>query len=164
MKIPLLLKIEVQDIALESIKYILEKNSAGKAPLLLVLDKEVVSKREVFAKNCIEVLKEKGINPYFPYPCYIVSPARIETKGIPHLHKIEQAPKHFIKKIKRIKTREQGLLTKVDTYYSRIRNQSVDDDLDYIQRKREDNRKLRDLCHQKKFFISIVEKLREMDA
>ena len=161
MKIPLMQKIEIQDVSLESLKIVFERNPIGKAPFLFVLDESIIGQRDIFAKNCMQLFKQFAINPLFPYPNYIICPERIEDCDIAQLKSIDKAPKHFIKKIKRVKNREQSLLSKADTYQARIQNQSIDQDLNYIARKREDNRKLRDLCHQKNFCIQLVESLRE---
>lgn len=160
MKLPILQKIDIQDTARESLQLVFERNNIGITPTILILDEAIVAHREIFAKNCLEVFKIKGLNPFFPFPCYILTPEKIQTHGLPQIRSIEEAPKHFIKKIKRIKSREQTLLSKADTYQSRIQNQSVTEDLTYLRRKREDNHKLRDLCRQKSFCATLLEQIR----
>jgi len=160
MKLPILQKIDIQDISKESLNSLFERSSIGMIPTILILDQGIITRRELFVKNCLEVFKTRGLNPYFPFPCYILSPEKIKTPGLPQIYTIEEAPKHFIKKIKRIKNREQTLLTKADTYQSRLQNQSITEDLKYLTRKREHNRKLRDLCSEKKFCISLLERIK----
>ncbi len=163
MKVPLLQKIEIQDISPEAINLIFDRNPIGVAPIIFILDEVVLPHKDIFVKNCIKIFKERGISPYFPFPCYLLSNERIENKAMPQLRSIEDAPKHFIKKIKRVKSREQSLLSKADTYQSRTQNHSVTKDLEYLKRKREDNRKLRDLCHEKNFCISLLEKMKSLE-
>ena len=163
MKVPLIQKIEICDISEESIQLVCERNPIGSAPIVLELDEIVLPLKEAFAQNCLKVFKERGINPFFPYPCYILSPQRIETEGFPQIRKIEEAPKHYKKKIKRVKNREQVLLSKVDTHRARIQNHQISQDLNYLQNKREDNRKLRDLVHEKNFYINLIEKMSTYD-
>ena len=159
MKVPLLQKIDIQDISIESIKTMFDRNPIGIAPVIFVLDEAIIEQRELFAKNCLQVFRQRAINPFFPFPSYILCSKKVETQGLPQLYKIEEAPKHFIKKIKRVKSREQTLLTKAQTYQSRIQNHSVTEDLEYLEHKREDNRKLRDLCYEKNFYINLIEKM-----
>ncbi len=163
MKVPLIQKIEVLEISEDSIRTIFDRNPIGMAPLILELDEVVIPHREAFAANCLKILKERGINPFYPYPCYILSPEKIEMVGLPQIRSIEEAPKHFIKKIKRVKNREQALLSKADTHRARIQNHSVSKDLTYLHHKREENRKLRDLCHEKNFYIRLIEKMSSYD-
>lgn len=160
MKLPIIQKIPVQDVSIESLNLVFEHHSIGIIPTILILDKVIVAHRELFAKNCLEVFKSRGLNPLFPFPCYILSPERIETPGLPQINSIDEAPKHFIKKIKRIKNREQNLLSKAATYQSRIQNHPISDDVKYLKQKREDNRKLRDLCSEKNFCISLLEQIK----
>jgi hypothetical protein len=160
MKVPLLLKIDIQEITKEAINLACDRNPIGTAPIIFVLHANLYPKRELFVEKCIQVLNERGINPFFPFPCYIQCPDKIKDNRMPQLRSIEEAPKHFIKKIKKVKSREQGLLAKADTYQARIQNQSVSVDLDYIKRKRDENRRLRDACYEKSFYANLLENLR----
>ncbi len=160
MKVPLLLKIDVQDISPDAINVIFDRNPIGIAPIIFILDEVVLPHKETFVKNCLQIFKQRGLSPYFPFPSYILSNEGIAHQAMPHLRSLEEAPKHFIKKIKRVKNREQALLSKADTFQSRTQNHSVTSDLEYLRRKREDNRKLRDLCHEKNFALGLLEKLK----
>lgn len=157
-------KIDIQDVSIEAVNLTFDKNPIGTVPTILVLDESVIVHREVFAQHCLAVLKERSLSPNFPFPCYILCTEKIETEGIPQLRAIEDAPKHFIKKIKRLKNREQVLLSKANTHRSRIENHSVTGDLQYLKRKREDNHKLRDLCAEKRFCMSLLEKIKSTQA
>ena len=161
MKLPLFQKIDIQDINEDSLKSIFKKNTVGQLPTILILDKDLVQFAEHFAQTCAMILEEMNINPFFPYPTYVLSQEKIHFKGMPQLRNTAEAPKHFVKKIKKVKNREQTLLSKADTFRSRIDNQSVTDDYEYLLKRRMLNHKLRDLVREKSFYQDLLKTIPE---
>jgi len=155
-KLPLIQKIEIEVSTPQDIENILKKNYVGQLPTLFILTppKGVSLEKQYIALE--SAFQKLGIDPNFPYPTYITYETNLDQNFFPSLKGVEDAPKHFVKRIKRLKNREQALLNKANTLSSRIQNHSVSSDLNYISEKRRVNRALRDQCSERTFYEEVL--------
>lgn len=160
MKLPLLQKIEISTHDETEIATIIKKNNVGKIPTIFLFSELTIEKAKLAIKACETQFLKQKINPLFPYPSYILNEWNIDQSFFPILRNITDAPKHFVKKIKRVKKREQVLLDKVTTLSERINNHSVSDDLEYVTVKANDNKTLKDLCSEKSFYLELLMNLK----
>ncbi len=160
MKLPLIQKIDILPSQFNELEVIFKKNAIGSGPTLLQFP-ELDGKNlgEVY-KMCEESFKHLGINPRFPYPTYILSEVGLKQTFFPELKSTRAIPKHFIKKIKRIKKREQSLLDKITTLSERIKNHNISEDLNYLTNKSSKNKELRNLCSEKDFYLELIESIK----
>lgn len=160
MKLPLLQKIDIQTTDKEEILDIVKKNSLGKIPTIFIMSELTIENAKVAIKACEEAFRGQKIDPKFPYPTYFLNDYAIDQGFFPNLRGIQEAPKHFIKKIKRVKKREQGLLDKVTTLSDRINNHSISEDMDYITLKARETKELKELCAEKSFYLELLQHLK----
>lgn len=153
-------KIEIDDFEDSSLEKVLLKNQVGSCPTLLSLE---VPKGSSWSECALKVeanFKTLSVDPRFPYPTYLLNPMGIKTSQyFPSLAALTDAPKHFKKKIKRLKNREQVLLEKTITLSNRIKNHSVPKTWAYLLEKSFMNKTLRNLCHEKAFYNDILDTL-----
>lgn len=160
MKLPLLQKVEIETEDLEALKVIFKKNSLSSIPTILLFDRlqNIPVERAIAA--CQTAFKEMELNPLLPYPTYIVSQPGLNQTYFPEINSVREAPKHFWKKIKMVKKREQSLLTKATTLSERIHNHNLIDDLSYLKEKARQNKILKKLCSEKRFYLELLENLK----
>lgn len=160
MKLPLLQKIEIENADVSELDTIFKKNAVGKTPTILIFKNLTLSGTREALEAASLVCKSSRIDPHFPYPIYFLDELNIEQSFFPVLKDINDAPRHFIKKIKRIKKREQVLLDKVTTLSERIQNHPVKEDLEYLAIKAVKNKKLKELCVEKAFYLELLTNLK----
>ncbi len=160
MKLPLLQKVEINTIEEELLRGIIKKNSLNLIPTILLFDQLDNIPVEKAIKACQKTYEEMELNPILPYPTYIIHQPGLSQNYFPELKSITDAPKHFIKKIKRVKKREQALHAKATTLSERINNHNLNEDLNYIKTKAADNKKLKVLCSEKQFYLDLLEKIK----
>jgi hypothetical protein len=160
MKLPLIQKLDILPSQFEELGTVFKKNAIGSGPTLLQFPELEGKKLGEVQKMCEEIFKQLGINPRFPYPTYIISEVGINQTFFPELKSTRAIPKHFIKKIKRIKKREQSLLDKITTLSERIKNHNISQDLNYLTNKSVKNKELRNLCSEKGFYLELIESMR----
>jgi hypothetical protein len=159
-KLPLLQKIDIKVYDEAEVKNILTKNALGKIPTILIMSDLTIEQAKVAIKAFEKCFRELKMDPHFPYPTYFLNEWSFEQDYFPNLKSMVEAPKHFLKKIKRVKKREQVLLDKVTTLSERINNHSISDDLDYITLKAKDNKVLKELCAEKSFYLELLQNLK----
>lgn len=160
MKVPLIQKIEINQFDKEFLESTIKKNKCGSVPTLLVITPEPNQPLEQAFRKIQETFVLLDINPCFPYPTYVIREATVEQDFFPEVDSREDVPKHFIKKIKRLKKREQTLHTKTITYSDRISNHALTRDLDYVEQKSDLNRILRNTYMEKKFYFDLLQRIK----
>ncbi len=160
MRLPLLQKIEIETKDIDEICLILKRNNVSSCPTVLVFDhlKDIPMREAV--KACQKAFEVSELNPLLPYPTYIVTQMGIEQRYFPEIKDTTSGPKHFRKKIKKVKKREATLLSKATTYSERIHNHNLVEDLSYLSRKARDNKALKKLCCEKSFYLNLLEDLK----
>lgn len=161
MKVPLMQKIEMNVKDVPDLKNIFQKNNIGELPTILIFKDFTIEQSKKMISACEIMCDKLFINPRFPYPLYILNEWNIEQSTFPEVSDINAVPRHFVKKIKRIKKREQNILDKVTTLSNRINNHSVTSDLEYITLKANDNKKLKELCAEKSFYLDLLTNLNQ---
>lgn len=159
MKLPLIQKLEIIPTQVEEIQAIFKKNGVASCPTLLLFTNLNGHKLSVAFEMCQKAFQNLELNPRFPYPTYIVHEAETKQSFFPEIQSQNNLPKHFIKKIKRVKKREQSLLDKVITLSDRIKNHKIHEDLEYLKSKSQQNRELSNLCAEKSFYLELLEKM-----
>lgn len=160
MRLPLLQKIEIEEFDEEYLKGVFSKNYLGQIPTVLILKpKNGQGIAEIFP-SVERAFKSLHLNANFPYPTYILKEVAFSQETFPEVKGLDNLPRHFIKKIKRIKKREQTLLSKAITYAQRIQNHALGDEIDDIQIKAHQNRNLRNFHMEKSFYLNLLEKMK----
>ncbi len=159
MKVPLLQKIEISIKDLPELEDIFRKNSIGSIPTILIFTEMTIEHTKKAIHACEALCRQKDLDPSLPYPLYILNQWQIEQSFFPEVSDLNNIPRHFVKKIKRVKKREQNILDKVVTLSNRINNHHVTGDLEYIALKAKDNKRLKELCSEKNFYLDLITKL-----
>lgn len=161
MKVPLLQKIEIGQNDISELENIFKKNNIGKIPTILIFTDLTIEQSKNAFLLTEGLCRHLEIDPQFPYPLYILNEYNIEQSFFPEINDLNSIPRHFVKKIKRIKKREQNILDKVVTLSDRISNHQVTGDLEYIALKAKDNKKLKELCSEKSFYLELLTQLQQ---
>lgn len=160
MKLPLIQKIEILEFDPQYLQGVLAKNYCGMCPTVFLLHPTP----GMTMKQAVEALKQaflaSNIDPRFPYPSYIQRDLSVEQDFFTEVDTTQDVPRHFVKKIKRMKKREQTLHTKTVTLSERITNHPLSRDLEYIEQKSKMNKSLRDAVMEKKFYFDLLLKLK----
>ena len=160
MKLPLFQKIEVETDNVEDLIAVFKKNNLGNCPTILIFDHLDTIPVEMAINACKNAYENLGLNPQIPYPTYIVKQPGLEQSYFQEVKSVREAPKHFLKKIKMVKKREQTLLAKAVTLSNRIRNHDLINDLEYIKSKAQANKDLKNLCCEKNFYLNLLEMMK----
>jgi hypothetical protein len=160
MKLPLIQKIEIDQFDKEFLETTVKKNRCGSIPTLLIIHPEAGQPLEQAYRKIQEAFVLLNVNPRFPYPTYVLRDGGVEQDFFPEVESKEEIPKHFIKKIKRMKKREQTLHGKTVTFSDRISNHPLTRDLDYMEQKSNLNRVLRDSYMEKRFYLDLLQKIK----
>lgn len=160
MKLPLIQKIEINQFDKEFLEGTIKKNHCGSIPTILIIQPEPNQPLAQAYRKIQEAFIMANINPTFPYPTYVIRDSSVEQDFFPEVESKDEVPKHFIKRIKRMKKREQVLHGKTVTFSERISNHPVTRDLDYMEQKSSMNRILRDSYMEKKFYLDLLQKIK----
>lgn len=161
MKVPLLQKIEISQKDLTELENIFKKNSVGKIPSILIFTDLTIEQTQAAFQMAEGLCRHLELDPSLPYPLYVLNEWNIEQTFFPEVTDLNSVPRHFVKKIKRVKKREQNILDKVITLSDRINNHQVTSDLEYIALKAKDNKKLKELCSEKSFYLDLLTQMHQ---
>lgn len=164
MKVPLLQKIEITHKDLAELESIFKKNGIGKVPSIFLFPEFTIEETEKAFEMLEDLCRHLELDPNFPYPLYVLNEWNIEQSYFPEINDLNNVPRHFVKKIKRLKKREQNILDKVITLSDRINNHQVTQDLEYITMKAEANKKLKELCSEKGFYLDLLDRMLNQES
>jgi hypothetical protein len=161
LKLPVLHKVEIEKFELGAVLTALKKEYAGEVPCVITLELEDIGEIKDALEIIVIALSTLNIHPRFPYPLYIITDKIQHHPDLCLIKKAEDIPEHFVKRLKKIKGREQALLNKTQTILERIQNHPVSEEHEYIKHYFHGRRELKDLSHQVYFFERILKKLQE---
>jgi hypothetical protein len=163
MKIPILRPIEVIDFSRENLREIFNKHQVGELPYYIVLSMDDISVIRDSLDNIREVLRELNKHPRLPYPLYIVSDKISNHLDFAIVRDVNLLPKHYKVKGKRVKTKEQNLLNKVEMTAARIHNHPLDKGHAQIKNQAHLNRILKDMSVEVDFYQFVINRIRQRE-
>lgn len=122
MRVPVFEEIKLSKFDVMSIVDQFRKSKVGQGPCTIDLrDKNAQEIVEIcdIIEDALTILK---ISPKIPYPIYIFTPYTSTPSSCSLLKGPQQLPQHFIKRVKRLTSKELSLLNKSITLTQRILN------------------------------------------
>ncbi|MBI2522444.1 MAG: hypothetical protein HYV97_18635 [Bdellovibrio sp.] len=164
MKIPIYAEVSFEglnQLNLEDIKKALQKAQVGFTPSYITTHHFNLQELLTFLKLLDQALVELNLSARFPYPLYIISNNITSHPQFYIEQNVESLPSHFFKKVKRLKPKEQLLLSKVVFTGEKISNVDLLSKLDFLHNQAILNRELAIICHELFSYETILEQLRE---
>ena len=166
MKIPIYAEVSFENLDqmnLNDIKKALQKARVGLTPSYIITHHLNSQELLSFMTLLEQALDELNLSERFPYPLYLIS-NDLTTHPRFYIEKnIESLPIHFFQKVKRLKPKEELLLSKVIFTSEKIGNLDVLMKLDFLQKHANLNRELSSLCHELNNYEIILEQLKKSD-
>ncbi|HAZ14169.1 MAG TPA: hypothetical protein DCY86_15380 [Bdellovibrionales bacterium] len=164
MKIPIYTEVSFEDcnqLNLNDIKKVLEKAQVGLTPSYIATQQLDLTDLLTFLKLLGQAIDELNLSERFPYPLYIITDHLSTHPRFFMAKSVEALPLHYFKKAKRLKPKEQLLLSKVVFTGEKINNVDLPAKLIFLRRQAVLNRELATLCHELASYETILEQLQK---
>ncbi len=120
-------QLNIDDYQVRNLKKIFNSSEAGKKPLYIELKcKNTIDATDTL-DNIAESLKELNINPFFPYPIYIITHLVNYYSRLPILNNKLELPKHFFIKDNITSSKQESILNKLEVPLKRIKNTDIEE-------------------------------------
>ncbi|MCP4912006.1 MAG: hypothetical protein GY909_02715 [Oligoflexia bacterium] len=160
MRLPVFQSIDCTEYSKPSLHEAFLKSGLGSFPLYIYLDLKDKEKVLEALETILDLINEMKVNIKFPYPFYVVTPVVDTYEGLMVINNTSQLPKHFVKRIKRLKNREMALLNKSKLILDRLNNHNLEEDIEKIKARSYQNKELYNLTKEYSFYNSVLEKMR----
>lgn len=164
MRLPVFQSIDCSEYSKPSLHEAFKRSGLGSFPLYIYLDLKDQEKVLETLETIVDLIHEMRVNIAFPYPFYVVTPVVDSYEGLMIINNTSQLPKHFVKRIKRLKNREMTLLNKSKLILDRLNNHNLDEEMEKIKARSYQNKELYNLTKEYSFYNSILEKMRSSDG
>lgn len=164
MKLPVFEEIETNDYSIGQLYKTFKKASIGEIPSYICIDMDNPKLIEEALDNIKNALDNLDCSKHFPYPFYVVSPILQDYPGLNVVDSIRQLPKHFFKKPKKLKPKEQSLLNKTAILNEKVKNLNITEKLEYIQSQKENQKKLFLLTRETSFYERVMMGIRDRES
>jgi len=108
-----------------------------------------------FIGQVAQVLEQMKIHPLFPYPIYIICDKVQSDTRVPVAPSLKELPRHFVRKINKLKSKEASLLNKDGVLAQKVSNLDIDEKMQILKRNAELSKQLYLICRELKFYESI---------
>lgn len=157
-KIPIYNEIIIDGLNTEQLRQRLASLQIGSLPYYIVIheqDQQVVIKR---INSILSIVEELGLSVYFPYPLYIITTKLDQHPNIQISPSVEELPRYFFKKIRRLKPKEISILNKNKVLSSKISNENILKKHRELKSMLKKNRELSNISREIDFYQKITEK------
>jgi len=157
MRIPIYEEVTADNFDLTNLCELFATKKLGKVPMYIVLHHLSGEELDNALTNITEALIMLNIHPKVPYPFYVV------TKSIPHLKdlsvvpSVEDLPRHFHNKARRLRSKELALLSKCSILSKKVNNLNVHQRFRQIKKTAAPQKQLFEYCKQVHFFQQIID-------
>lgn len=151
-KIPIYEEIPIGEFHYTSLIKILKEKRVNQVPCYILLPQLPTKEIYQILDELHLALKELSLNPYFPYPLYIVTQ---EIKSHPIFRispSVEELPVHFFKQVRRPKSKESQLLSKNSLLAEKIQNDEIERKLKMLKSQKKQQKRL----FQKTILLSFI--------
>ncbi|MBL6991049.1 MAG: hypothetical protein ISR65_14785 [Bacteriovoracaceae bacterium] len=164
MKVPIFEEVLLEKNDFISIMEVLMETDIGHAPVYIDLDNYDESEYDELLTNLLLALRSMQINPFFPYPVYIVTNKLPQHNSLPIIDSYDNFPLHFITKRKRLNNREVALLKKISILVEKTKNLAIKEKMASIQRPLSLQRNFLQTCKEVSFYTKVLNKVVQRDS
>ncbi len=164
MKIPIYTEVSFEglnQLDLGDIRKALQKAKVGVLPSYIVTHHFAQAELFSFLTLLAQALDELKMTERFPYPLYIISTQMVSHSRFFIAPNVESLPVHFFKKVKRLKPKEQLLLSKIVVMGEKIVNVNLVSKLASVKKQAKLNRELANVCHELNSYDLMLEQLKD---
>lgn len=122
MRVPVFEEIKILKFDVMSVLDVFKKSKVGHGPCTIDLSTKSAQELEEILETLEDALTILKTSPKVPYPIYIFTPHTSVKTDFALIKGPEQLPQHFIKRVKRLTSKELSLLNKSITLTQRILN------------------------------------------
>jgi hypothetical protein len=126
MRVPIYEEITLNQYDVMSCVDTLRKSKVGKGPTYVDLSRLDEKDAYIVFETIAEALKILRLSPLFPYPLYIITPHYFPELGLATLKSVQDLPKHFFNRVKRMNSKELDLVNKINTTAERVSNHPLE--------------------------------------
>jgi len=143
LKVPVLQELIFEGLDQTSILGAVRKHKVGQQPFFWMSTFGHREELENFLSELYILLSGLGISPKFPYPFYVVSHLLDgHNDFFPTVRKVEELPKYFKQKVRKLKGKELNLSMKCSIVTTRLNNLLPEEKIDLLQVKSSANREI----------------------
>ncbi len=155
MKIPIYEEIILQGNGKQYLSEFVPLSRIGRVPSFINCQKLNRIELINFLDDLEETLKTNKLNPYFPYPLYIITEEIGQYNSIPILKSVKDLPEHFYKKIKRPNNKEVQLLNKLYLRVEKVGNLELAKLFDQLKSISDEQKKMYQLTRELYFLEQL---------
>lgn len=159
MKLPVFEEVKTSDFSVTALLKLFHRHGAGKCPLYIHLNANDSTTANEQADHILRALKELGVHPKLPFPCYVISPHLMNHPELPHTSEEKFLPSHFYKKAKRLKNKEQSLLNRVRIVADKLTNQDILEINNAVENEMSEHKRLHKLTKETHFLEQLLKGL-----
>jgi hypothetical protein len=161
MRVPVYEELKITKFDVMNVLDQMKKSRAGQVPCYINLN-SLDDKETEHALQVIEdVLKMIKTSAFFPYPVYIISNLHGLETQLAIIESSDKLPKHFMRPIKRLTSKELSLLNKAVTLTNRITNTPIRQRLQELHQGTSHHKELFKRSKELDFYQEIIEKIRK---
>lgn len=162
-KIPIFEEISIEDFSEASVRQALKTKNVGLTPYYIATGELQGQKLEEALDNIYQAIRNLQLTPYFPYPLYVVTEYMQYHPYLLMASSVQDLPRHFFKKSRRLKNKESALLNKNMMMASKIINDKIEEKIRIVKNRTRDQRELFDITKEADFYQRILGKLEGRD-
>lgn len=161
MRVPVYQELKITKFDVMNVLDQMKKSRIGQAPCYI--DISPLEKDE--AEHALQVIEDTfkmlKASPLFPYPTYIITEIPELETNLPTIETKDKLPKHFMRPIKRLTSKELSLLNKAVTLTNRIANTPIQQRLQELQQGTKYYKMLFQLSKELDFYQDVLEDLKK---
>jgi len=159
MELPIYQNIHIDSSDYKTLKKTLKDKKLGKIPTIINIDPEIKTSVKELTLILEKILKELKINPFFPYPIYLITEEDASGSPIPVLKNKTYLPSLFKCKKNKISNKETSVYKKMVVSRDKILKINIFDCLLAIANVKKFNRELFSLTKEGIFYENIMSNL-----
>lgn len=160
MRVPVYEELKISKFDVMSVLDQMKKSRVNQVPCYIDLSTLELDEIEHALQVIEDTLKMLKASPLFPYPIFIITQITGLQTSLPIVETKEKLPKHFMRPIKRLTSKELSLLNKAVTLTNRISNTPMEQRLRELQQGTRYHKMLFQLSKELDFYQDVVEKLK----
>ncbi|MGB0453378.1 MAG: hypothetical protein ACPGJV_06655 [Bacteriovoracaceae bacterium] len=161
MRIPIYQEISFENYEASELIKALGELELGKLPYYSILHHLDYEKTKEAIDNFNQAFITLGIHPLFPYPFYLITEKVKSHDQISIFESIDALPQHFFRKVKRLKTKEQAVLQRVNLKAAKIKNIEIYAKSEELKDRLHPQRELYNVCEELQFYDYLLKTIKD---
>lgn len=157
MDLPVFEELKIKNFDVDQLLPYFEQQKVGRRPCFIKMPKDDPEKLRGHLINILLVLKKMKVDPRFPYPLYLISEVRLNSKIIPQIRSEREIPGFFFCKNQKITSRESSLINKISIIRERMRNFNYEGLMEDMNEYSNHHKKVYQLAREHNFLTTILE-------